>query len=120
MVVEIFLCNCGSLLIPRAALAPKKIQYLQVTTVSCIKACPFIPRAALSPEPPQCLQVTALAGISKDVSIQLEALLGFQPLQGLQLASARCEEEKGRNKSEANTKKEDETVKKKKTHLHPR
>jgi len=40
--------------------------------------------------------------------MQLEPLLGFQPLQDLPLVSARCEEEKQRKKSEA------ETTKKKK------
>ena len=38
--------------------------------------------------------------------MELELPLGFQPLQCLQLASLRCEEEKARNKSEAETKKE--------------
>ena len=36
--------------------------------------------------------------------MQLEPLLGFQPLQGLQLASARCEKEKQEIESEAKPK----------------
>ena len=54
--------------------------------------------------------MTVSAGIGKDFSIQLEPLLGFQPLQGLQLASARCEEENVRKKSEGENKEEEETV----------
>ena len=89
-------CAC----IPRAALAPEPLQYLQVTIPSCIHACACTPRAALASEPLHCLHMTAFAGKGKDIPIQLalEPLFGSQPLQGLQLASARCEEE--RNESE--------------------
>ena len=64
-----------------------------------------VPRAALVPEPLRYLQMTTFAGKRKGIEIQLEPLLSFQPLQGLQLASARCGEENERNKSEAKTKK---------------
>merc|ERR1711959_240761 len=93
-------------IIPSAALAPEPLQCLQVTTLGCISACPNIPSAALAPEPLHCLQVTTLAGTGKETLNQLEPLLGFQPLQGLQLASLRCEEEKQRKWSEAKTKRD--------------
>ena len=96
-------CTFACAFIPRAALTPKPLQYLQVTMLSCTPACFFIPRAALAPEPIHCLQMAAYAGIVKEYRIQLEPLLSFQPMQGLQLASARCEEEKevrSRNKAE--------------------
>ena len=115
-------CPVTSLLIPRAFLAPEPLQYLQMTTLSCPPACLFIHRAVLVPEPLQYLQVTTLSctcacffipptaasapepfhdlemaaftGIGKEFLIQLEPILSFQPLQGLELASARYEEEK--------------------------
>ena len=93
-------CIRSGCLIPGAALAPEPLQYLQVTTVSCIIARCFIPRAALAPEPLRCLQVTIFAGIRKDTLVQPVPLLGFQPLQGLQLASLRCEEERERETSQ--------------------
>ena len=55
--------------------------------------------------------MAAGAGNAKKVRTQVSTLL-VQPLQGLHLASARCEEE--RKKSEAKPKKK----KKMKTHLH--
>ena len=87
-------CEIAHILIPTAALAPEPLQYLQVTTSRCIHACISIPGAALAPEPLQYLQTAILAGILKEFRIQLKPLLGFQPLQGLQLVSLRCEEEK--------------------------
>ena len=106
--MTIICCTGTSPPIPGAALTPEPLQYLQVTALSCPRACLFIPRAALAPEPLQYIQIATFAGTVKDLSIQPEPLLGFQPLQDLQLASARCEEEKQRKKSEA------ETTKKKK------
>ena len=87
-------CTSANSLIPRTALAPEPLQCLQMTTMSCTNPCPFIPRAALTPEPLQCLQVATDGGIGKEFLIQLEPILSFQPLQGLELASARYEEEK--------------------------
>ena len=115
-------CSTGACsLIPRAALTPEPLEYLQLTMLSCTRECPLIPGATLDPEPPQYLKVTStcceiahilipraalapeplqylqtaiLAGILKEFRIQLKPLLGFQPLQGLQLVSLRCEEEK--------------------------
>ena len=63
-----------------------------------------IPRTALAPEPLRYCQIAVGAGLFKHFLIQLNPLLGFQPPQGLELASARCEEEKQRKKSEAKTK----------------
>ena len=111
-------CTSACACIPRAALAPEPLHDLQVTTTSCSAPCrgifACIPRAALAPEPPYDLQMAACAGLDKELRIQLEPILGFQPLQGLQLASARCEEEKDVRR---NNKKEEEEAVKKKTHL---
>merc|ERR1712203_390870 len=79
------------------------LEHVKITAPSCNIACQCIPRAALAPEPPQYLQVTTFAGTGKDQSIQLVALLSFQPPQGFHLASARCEEDKERRKSEPRT-----------------
>jgi len=90
--MTIFSCHIPSPPTPRAALAPEPLQYLQVTMLSCTSACttPFIPRAALAPEPLHDLQMAAFAGIGKAPINMMKVLLGSQPLQGLQLASARC------------------------------
>ena len=98
-------CPLACACIPGASLAPEPLQYLKVTSLSCVRACLFIPRAALAPEPLQCLHMAIFAGFGKECPIQLVPVLGFQPLQGLQLTSTHCEEEKARKKSEAKTKK---------------
>merc|ERR1712010_288752 len=81
-----------SLLIPGAAILFGKHDHIQMTTSGCPHACACIPRAALASEPLHYLHMTAFAGKGKDIPIQLalESLFGSQPLQGLQLASARC------------------------------
>ena len=103
-------CTAACVYIPRAALAPEPLQGLQMTTLSCPGRSTIIPGAALAPEPLQPLQVTTFAGFSKEPLIlakepliQPVLLLGFQPLQGPHLASARCEEDKERRKSEPRT-----------------
>ena len=74
---------------------------------ACIAACPFIPGAALAPEPLQYLQMTAITGNGEEIRIQLEPLQRFQPLQGLQVASARCEEEKKKSEAKATKRRRD-------------
>ena len=96
-------CTRACACIPRASLAPEPLQYLQVTITCCNIASLSIPRASLAPEPLQCLHMADSARLLKDVSIQTEPLFCFQPLQGLQLASLRCEEERARKRSEAKT-----------------
>ena len=89
-------CPRTSPLIPGAALAPEPPQCLQVTTPGCTRACHLTPRAALAPEPLQYLQMAVLTGNDKVPLIPAEPILGFQPPQGLHLASAHCEEENAR------------------------
>ena len=79
-------CTGACAFIPRAACAPKPLQYIQVTMPSSLRACFFIPRAALTPEPLQCLQVTACRGAHKDILIQLKLLL-LELLQQRQVAT---------------------------------
>ena len=77
---------------PRAAFAPEPLQYLQLPILGYPVASACTPRAALAPEPLQYLQIATPARPGKEFPIQLEPLLGFQQLQGLQLASLRCEQ----------------------------
>ena len=96
----------------RAAVVDYPLQHIQVTIAGCTRACRCIPRAALAPEPLHDLQIAAFADKDKEFPIQLEPLLGCQPLQGLQLASAHCEEEKERKRDvkSRNKEEEEETV----------
>ena len=58
----------------RAAIVNQPLEHIQVTTLSCIKACPSILSPALAPEPLQYLQVTTLSCISACVFIPRAAL----------------------------------------------
>ena len=110
-------CPCTSLLIPRAALAPEPLQYLQVTMPSCTSACAIIPRAALAPEPLHDLQIAGFIGIEKEVAIQLQQLSVFSHCK-VSSWPPRTESIEGENEVRSQNR-EKETVEKK-THLHPK
>ena len=118
------ICRCShtSVRIPGASILMSVLQHIQMTIRCCPLTSPLIPGAALAPEPLQDLQISTVASCGKERAIQHgEPLLGFQPLQGLQLASARCEEEREvRSQNVEEEDEEEEETVKKETHLHAR
>ena len=81
--------TCPSIPRARRILAPEPLQYLQVTMFSCCFACPFTPGAALAPEPLQYLQVTMLSCTFACAFIP-RAALAPEPLQYIQVTVMSC------------------------------